>query len=62
MTNKQNYSATRIAALEQLIVVLRKQADGMRRSLKFKDEEIQHLKRLLKATEACADNSIAIYR
>lgn len=62
MTNKQDAKSQRIAALEQLVVVLRKQGQGMRISLAAKDDTIENLQRQLKALQTTAHISVPIHR
>ena len=50
----------RINALEQLVAVLRKQQEGMKRSLREKDARIAELEGYERAALAAAQNSEAI--
>ncbi len=62
MAKQTDYRATRIAALEQLIALLRKQQNAMRASLADKDARIEALQLKLHDVQYAAHSSEAIHR
>jgi hypothetical protein len=62
MNAKQDAKTTRINALEQLIVVLRRQNNAMRASLYERNARIAQLEWNERAAQDAAQNAVAIHR